>query len=65
MYKDNKIPFVNQEVMLLAVDDLCRKSIELIRYARHIAARQVNLVQLLTFYLLGWWIEEEMEGEEL
>ena len=40
------------------LSDLCRNSIELIRFARCIAARQVNLVQLMTFYSLGRWIVE-------
>lgn len=39
-------------------------SIELIRYARSLAARQVNIIQLLTYYTLGKWIVDvEQRGE--
>ena len=42
--------------------DLCRDSIELIRYARKVAAKQVNLVQLMTYYALGYWIVEKQQS---
>ncbi|NCE64453.1 DUF1016 domain-containing protein [Pseudoflavonifractor sp. 524-17] len=46
------------------MNDLCRNSIELVEYARSIAARQINLVQLMTFYAIGRWIVEvEQQGE--
>ena len=48
----------------LPMNDLCRNSIELVEYARNIAARQINLVQLMTFYAIGRWIVEvEQQGE--
>lgn len=48
----------------LPMNDLCRNSIELVEYARSIAARQINLVQLMTFYAIGRWIVEvEQQGE--
>ena len=48
----------------LPINDLCRNSIELVEYARSIAARQINLVQLMTFYTIGRWIVEvEQQGE--
>ena len=48
----------------LPMNDLCRNSIELVEYARSIAARQINLVQLMTFYTIGRWIVEvEQQGE--
>lgn len=44
--------------------ELCNHSIELIEYARRMATRQINLVQLMTFYSLGRWIvEEQQQGE--
>lgn len=49
---------------LTSMDALCRNSIELIQYARKIAARQVNLVQLMTYYALGRWIVEEQQHGE-
>lgn len=46
------------------IESLCRNSIELIQYARQIAAKQVNLVQLMTYYSIGRWIvEEQQQGE--
>ena len=48
-----------------SLDMLIEESIELIQYARQITAKQVNLVQLMTYYSLGKWIvEEQQEGEE-
>ena len=41
------------------LNELCVKSIELIDYARRVAAKQVNIVQLMTFYALGQWIVRE------
>ena len=40
------------------IENLCRNSIDLIQYARQIAAKQVNLVQLMTYYSIGRWIVE-------
>ncbi len=37
---------------------LCQRAIELINRARMVAVRQVNMVQLLTYYTLGEWIVE-------
>lgn len=43
---------------------LIEESIELIQYARQITAKQINLVQLMTYYSLGKWsVEEQQEGE--
>ena len=64
MDKDNKLAPLDQKSAMPPMDDLCRNSIELVQYARHIAARQVNLVQLLTFYSLGRWIVEEQQHGE-
>ncbi|MBQ9140950.1 MAG: DUF1016 family protein [Lachnospiraceae bacterium] len=43
------------------IDILCKNSIELIQYARQIAAKQINLVQLMTYYSIGRWIVEEQQ----
>lgn len=40
---------------------LCQNSIDLIEYARGIAAKQINIIQLMTFYSLGRWIVEEQQ----
>lgn len=48
-----------------ALDSLITNSIELIQYARQIVAKQVNLIQLMTYYSLGRWIVEvQQEGQE-
>lgn len=58
MNKRNGLVPAKPTVTPRAMDDLCRNSIALIQYARHIAAKQVNLVQLMTFYSLRRWIVE-------
>lgn len=46
------------------LNELCQNSIELVEYARHMSARQINLVQLMTFYSIGRWIVEvQQQGE--
>ena len=45
-----------------SLDMLIVDFIELIQYARQITAKQVNLVQLMTYYSLGKWIVEEQQG---
>lgn len=41
---------------------LCQKAVNLIDRARNTAIREVNLVQLLTYYTLGKWIVEVQQG---
>ena len=62
MNQDNCI-LPNTSVQLTSdMMDLCRDSIELIRYARKVAVKQVNLVQLMTYYALGYWIVEKQQS---
>lgn len=49
---------------LTGMDALCRNSIELIQYARKVAAGQINLVQLMTYYAIGRWIVEKQQSGE-
>lgn len=60
MDKENRLT----STALTGMDTLCRNSIELIQYARKIAAKQINLVQLMTYYALGRWIVEEQQHGE-
>ena len=53
---NNSLISKNHDILTINIDTLCRNSIELIQYARKIAANQVNLVQLMTYYVLGYWI---------
>ena len=46
------------------MESLCSNSVDLIQYARGIAARQINLIQLMTFFTLGKWIiEKQQQGD--
>lgn len=58
---EKKSCIINSEIN---IELLCQNSIELIQYARQIAAKQVNLVQLMTYYSIGRWIvEEQQQGQ--
>ena len=46
------------------LNELCKKSIDLVEYTRGIIAKQINIIQLMTFYSIGRWIvEEQQQGE--
>ena len=44
------------------LNSLIRQSIELIRYARGLAVRHINLIELMTNFALGKWIVEEQQN---
>lgn len=44
------------------IDDLCRNSIDLIRYARDLAVRNINIIELMANYAIGRWIVEEQQN---
>ena len=44
-----------------SLNKLCQNSIDLIEYARGITAKQINIIQLMTFYFIGRWIVEEQQ----
>ncbi|MDE6606841.1 MAG: DUF1016 domain-containing protein, partial [Lachnospiraceae bacterium] len=44
-----------------SLNELCRNSIDLVEYARGITAKQINIIQLMTFYSIGRWIVEEQQ----
>ncbi len=47
------------------LEKLCSDSVELIHYARSIVSRQVNMIQIMTYYSLGRWIVEvQQKGEK-
>lgn len=47
-----------------SLDELCKNSIDLVEYARGITVKQINIIQLMTFYSIGRWIvEEQQQGE--
>ncbi len=47
-----------------SLNELCKNSIDFAKYARGITAKQINIIQLMTFYSVGRWIvEEQQQGE--
>ena len=45
------------------IERLYLNTVDLIQYARSLAVKQVNLIQLMTYYSIGRWIvEEQQEG---
>ncbi len=61
--KQNLVPQQPEELST-DMSKLCRNSIELIQYARKIAVKQVNIVQLMSYYSIGRWIVEEQQHGE-
>lgn len=47
------------------LEKLCSNSVELIHYARSLVSKQINIVQIMTYYSLGKWIVEvQQKGEK-
>ena len=61
MENKNILP-ANPEDSVPELKLLCQKAVDLIDRARNTAIREVNLVQLLTYYTLGKWIVEVQQG---
>lgn len=61
MENKNILP-ANPEDSVPELKMLCQKAVDLIDRARNTAIREVNLVQLLTYYTLGKWIVEVQQG---
>jgi predicted nuclease of restriction endonuclease-like (RecB) superfamily len=61
MENKNILP-ANPEDSVPELKILCQKAVDLIDRARNTAIREVNLVQLLTYYTLGKWIVEVQQG---
>ena len=40
------------------IDELCHNSIELVEYSRKLVSKEVDLIQIMTFYAIGRWIVE-------
>lgn len=46
------------------LDSLCKNAVELINYSRSVVLKEVNLLQLMTYFTLGKWIVEvQQDGE--
>ena len=46
------------------IKNICINSIELIKHSRKLIVKNVNIVQLMTYYVLGKWIVEEQQNGE-
>ncbi len=58
-----------KEIVVLEEDvdisELIKNSVDLVEYARGLASKQVNMIQLLTYYSIGKWIVDvQQKGEE-
>lgn len=53
---------------IIAIDDnfkkICIDSIELVKYARNLVIKKVNIIHLMTYYTIGMWIVEEYQKGE-
>lgn len=59
MNKSGKV--LTKETEAADIDKLYDNSVELIQFARNMAVKQVNTVQLLIYYSLGCWIVEQQQ----
>ena len=59
MAESNKVVTIEK-----SISELETSAVELIRYARTLVVRQVNLVQLMTYFTLGRWVVEVEQGGE-
>lgn len=54
---------VDVSISETTIDKLYLNTVDLIQYARSLAVKQVNFIQLMTYYSIGRWIvEEQQEG---
>ena len=60
--KENAEIITTRATVITDMEALCRHSIDLIRYSRGLAVRQINIIELLTNYALGRWIVEEQQN---
>lgn len=60
--KTSQQPIENIGRVTVDIETLCSNSINLVRYARSLAAKQVNQIQTMTYYALGRWIVEEQQN---
>lgn len=58
-----KRPHPHVSISETNIDKLYLNTVDLIQYARSLAVKQVNFIQLMTYYSIGRWIvEEQQEG---
>ena len=65
MGKEKKTKVSKTEIGVITdIESLCRNSIDLINYARSLAVKQINVIELMTNYAIGRWIVEEQQNGE-
>lgn len=55
---EKKLKTLSFETAVAQLEDLCKNAIDLINYSRSVAMKQVDLIQLMTYFILGKWIVE-------
>ena len=55
---------MNEENYIISVENLCDKAVNLIKYSRQMAAIEIDIIQLMTYFVLGKWIVEEQQNGE-
>lgn len=58
MENEKKLEMTKTET---SIDKLYLNTVNLIQYARGLAVKQVNFIQLMTYYTIGRWIVEEQQ----
>jgi len=46
------------------LDRVCNKAVELVKYSRALVVREVDIIQVMTYFVLGKWIVEEQQNGE-
>ena len=59
--KNQAAPDTDNSPTSASIIALCNNAVDLVRYARGLAVRQINLLELLTNYTLGYWIVAEQQ----
>ena len=55
----------NSIILNNAITTICNESISIIKYARALVMKNINTIQLITYYIIGKWIvEEQQKGEK-
>ena len=45
-----------------SIAKVCEKTINIIKYARTLATKNINNIQIITYYIIGMWIVEEQQN---
>lgn len=54
----------NNSMLNNDIKAICSNAISIIKYARSVAVKNINIIQLITYYIIGMWIvEEEQKGD--